>query len=131
MAESKQSIGEIMQRSMILLVQPQKWDENADDWIGIGKDKQEWKERWNEYERLKKALEVLGFKAAEHRDSTITFNCEGMNWESRMLGDIYEISPINLALLEDKAEHLIAVKEQALKKLSPEEQYALGILKQP
>ncbi len=121
-----------MARSLVILVKPQHWDEDDEEWVGATTDEAENQRRWAEYKRLDELFRGLGFIKHDHRSSGgMAFNCDGCNWEGKMTGDLYDIPADAIALMEGRAKEMAKVKEAALAKLSPEEQYALGLLKQP
>lgn len=118
-----------MERSTIILVQPIQYDEDEDDWVGVTKDQAQMDRRWDEFKRLQVALTALGFDQSQHME-TLSFSCEGCNWDAKMLGNRFDISPQNIMLLEGRADELAELRKTALAKLSPAEQYALGVLRQ-
>jgi hypothetical protein len=120
-----------MNRSMILLVEPIKWDKNGEDWIGVTEDEAEMKRRYEEFMALQGILTELGFsKFSDGRSESYSFNCEGLNWEAQMSGHAFEISHQNIELLKGRVARLAEIRKKALEKLTTEEQYALGLLKQ-
>ncbi len=121
-----------MIRSMIVLAQPlmKVKDDDDEEYVGVCKDKEEMSKRWDEYKRLRVVLNSLGFVDVGSKGE-MNFDCEAMNWDGKMVGDLLEISPANIQLLEGKAKELAEARARALEKLTLEDQYALGLLKQP
>jgi len=121
-----------MERSMVLLVQPPLHPterEEYDNFVFCETD-EECRSRWDEFERLQKVMESLGFKKPDEYRGGLVAQLEGCNWEGWTRVDRWTISDVNIKLLENRAEELKQIREQALKKLSTEEQIALGLLKQ-
>ncbi len=118
-----------MKHTMLILVEPQHWDKNAEDWVGVTQDEAEMKKRWDEYKRLSVLLERMGLqKESRHNGSSMAFDCDGMAWEGKMTGDIFYITPNALNLLDGQAKQMAQLRADALKKLTAEEQHALGLL---
>lgn len=115
---------------MLLVIHPFLYDEDAEEVIGKC-DKEQYQKRWTEFEKLKQSLIELGFSPRDDKEYRETgFNCEGLNWEAKAYGEIFTITDQNIDLLQGKANELVALRKQALDKLSPEEQMALGLFEQ-
>lgn len=118
-----------MKYPIIVLVQPcgPSTDPDAFDDINFVEDEKEMQRLWDEYLALKEILEEFGFYQRSHSDLVCKFPVEACNYDGSLRGILYHISSQDLAVLQGKVAELIALRESALAKLTPEEQQALGL----
>ena len=110
----------------VLLVRPEKFDKETDDYVSVTTDEAEHARMWDFYKRFRKVLQAVGGVTTD-RSGLVVHNVEGFNWEGQASCETYFLTSEAVAKLEGQLEERNQLRAPALAKLTPEEQDALGV----